>query len=86
MKKLALLLFVLPLAACTTGQQVEQLRSSQFADAKEACTAGDNGPSDQSYWRCVNAHLIEHGWQAKPEADGSLHVVIMPGPYQAGYF
>lgn len=87
MKKLALLLLALPVAACATPPETSPLRLKQFADAKTGCATEYNvGASSPYYWRCVNALLSRHRWQAAQNPDGSLHVIIPPGPYTPGYF
>ena len=71
MKKLALLLFVLPLAGCATAQD----RLAQACEARTTCTANHHGPTDPDYARCVNVYLQAHyGWQAVTLRNGSLGV------------
>ncbi|HXS08204.1 MAG TPA: hypothetical protein VN723_15540 [Rhizomicrobium sp.] len=71
MKKLALLLAVLPLAACATSQD----RLAQASEAKTTCTANHEGPTDPHYTRCVNQYLQAHyGWQVVTLRDGSLGI------------
>ena len=85
MKKLALSLLVLPLAACAT--EPSQYREKQFAEAKVDCANNyDVGASSPYYLQCVNAQLSHHGWRAALNPDGSLHVIVNPGPYTPGYF
>jgi hypothetical protein len=72
MKKLALLLLALPLAACTTPQE----RSAQVAEAVKVCTGDPEGQiPDPLDPRCVNGFLQSHyGYQLVTQPDGSLAV------------
>jgi hypothetical protein len=58
MKKLALLLVILPLAACQTVP-LRQQQLAEAAEARDACTT-----AKQTNLDCVNSYLRTHyGWQ-----------------------
>jgi hypothetical protein len=84
MKKPALLLAVLPLAACTTPQE----RSAQVAQAVNACTADPEGQiPDTLDPQCVNGYLQSHyGYQLVTQPDGSLAVWHRHYPGTPAYF
>src|SRR5579863_3253437 len=52
MKKLALLLLTLSLAACATPQQVSQMRERQYMTAEAHCRA-DNVDRSAQYGKCI---------------------------------
>jgi hypothetical protein len=75
MKKLALLLLALPLAACATPQQVSQMREKQYMTAEAHCRANDSGPSDPQYGKCIKEYLQDEYRVALYRApDGTLKV------------
>lgn len=69
MKKLALLLLALPLAACTSPVTPQE-RSAQVAQAINVCTADPEGQiADALDPLCVNGYLQSHyGYQLAPAA------------------
>ncbi len=78
MKKLALLLFALPLAACATPQQVAQMREEQYTTAETHCRADNVGPSEQ-YEKCVEDYLVDqYGVTLYRASDGTLKVTRYP--------
>jgi hypothetical protein len=85
-KRLALLLLALPLAACAipTPEQRAQLKANQLADAETTCAARDVGPSDPRHLRCVNFSLRKYGMAANPLDNGSLVLVNAGPPFPAG--
>jgi hypothetical protein len=75
MKKLALLLLALPLAACATPQQVSQMREKQYMTAEAHCRANDSGPSDPQYGKCIKEYLQdEYRVALYRTPDGTLKV------------
>jgi len=78
MKKLALLLLSLPLAACTipTSLQRAQLKVTQLTQAETACA--DNA----HYWRCVNNFTLRrYGMTLKRRDDGSVTLRNAADPF-----
>lgn len=75
MKKLVLLLLLLPLAACTSPLTSQEL-SAQVAQARNVCTNDPEGQiPDQLDPVCVNSYLQSHfGYQLVTQPDGSLAV------------
>jgi hypothetical protein len=74
MKKLALLLLALPLAACATPQQVSQMRETQYTTAEAHCRADNVGPSAQD-GKCIKEYLQnEYGVALYRAPDGTLKV------------
>lgn len=78
MKKLALLLLAVPLAACatptppapSTPEQSARLKTTQLAQALSACS---DKPVDRDYWRCVNNFTSQrYGWHVERLNDGSV--------------
>ena len=76
MKKLALLLLAVPLAACAipppeqraipTPEQRAQLKTTQLAQAVSACS------DKPDYWRCVNNFTRQYGMHVERLDDGSV--------------
>jgi hypothetical protein len=75
MKKLALLLLTLPLAACASPMTSKE-RSAQVAEARNVCTHDPEGEiPDTLDPQCVNKYLQSHyGYQLVTQPDGSLAV------------
>jgi hypothetical protein len=74
MKKLALLLLVLPIPAFASD--VSDLRMQQAAEAKTVCTERNIGQESPNYAGCVNNYLqYRYGWKIGMRRDGSLHAV-----------
>lgn len=78
MKKLALLLLAVPLAACatptppapSTPEQSARLKTTQLAQALSACS---DKPVDRDYWRCVNNFTSQrYGMHVEWLNDGSV--------------
>jgi hypothetical protein len=87
MKKLALLLLALPLAACTSPMTAQE-RSAQVAEARNVCTQDPEGqvpgPVDPV---CVNGYLQSHyGYQLVTQPDGSIAVLHRHYPGTPAYF
>jgi hypothetical protein len=87
MKKLALLLLGLPLAACTSPMTAQE-RTAQVAKAVNACTDDPEGQiPDQLDPVCVNNYLQAHyGYQVVTQPDGSLAVAHRHYPGTPAYF
>ena len=85
MKKLALLLLALPLAACATPQQVAQMREEQYTTAQAHCRADNLNPSDPKYGPCVSGYLLsEYGVALYRADDGTLKVArYLQSPWPA---
>jgi len=74
MKKLALLLLVLPVPAFASG--IDQAHAQQAIEAKNYCTNRNIPPSDAHFGRCVNGYLLPHyHWQLISYPDGKLSAV-----------
>jgi hypothetical protein len=73
MKKLALLVLVLPLPAFAsdiTGQRMQQA-----TEARTFCTTRNQGPESRSYMECINTYLqSRYGWRVRVQRDGSFVV------------
>jgi hypothetical protein len=74
MKKFALLVLALPLAACATPQhEAAQVRSQQLAQARISCSADYIPASGLGYGRCLNKYLqSQYGWHLVELSNGSL--------------
>lgn len=80
MKKLALLLLAIPLAACatptppapSTPEQSARLKTTQLAQAVSACS---DRPVDRDYWRCVRDFVHQYGMHVERLNDGSVTLV-----------
>jgi hypothetical protein len=81
MKKLALLLLAVPLAACatptppaaSTPEQSARLKTIQLAQAVSACS---DKAVDRDYWRCVNNFTSQrYGMHVGRPDDGSVTLV-----------
>ena len=70
MKKLALLLMVLPLAACAHNQMV----SDTLAHAKARCL---RSPDYANYLGCINRYAARYELEAHVLSDGSLTLVTI---------
>ena len=85
MKKLALLLLAVPLAACatptppapSTPEQSARLKTTQLARAVSACS------DKPDYWRCLNNFTREYGMQVQRSSDGSVTLADNNGAVRA---
>lgn len=60
MKELALLVFALPLAACTTSQSTLHQQTAQLVDARSACANLGVLPTDTHYASCLKRATVEN--------------------------
>ena len=71
MKKLALLLLVLPIPAFASD--FSDLRMQQAAEARTVCVGKNIAPESPNYASCVNGYLqSRYGWRVVRLSDGSL--------------
>ena len=74
MKKLALLLLILPIPAFASD--LSDLKMQQAAKARAVCEERNITPNNQDYRGCVNDYLqSRYGWRVLASRDGSLHAV-----------
>lgn len=78
MNKLALLLLLLPLAACAHNQLV----SDTLAHAKARCW---RSPDYSTYLGCLNRYASVYDMETHRLHDGSLTLISIPGGPLAGY-
>ena len=74
MRKLALLLLILPIPAIASG--LSDLKMHQAAEARTVCEGRNIAPDSRDYRSCVNDYLqSRYGWRVLASRDGSLHAV-----------
>ena len=78
MKKLALLLLALPLAACAHNQLI----TDTLAQANARCRMVPDYPN---YLGCMNNYASAYDLEVQRRHDGSLTLISIPGGFLAGY-
>lgn len=78
MKKLALLLLVLPLAGCAHNQLI----TDTLDHARAHCLMS---PDYSSYLGCINRYAWAYDLEVHRLHDGSLTLISIPGAPLAGY-